>query len=75
VIAVAGAPPQSSLTDAGAENQTIVATQGGGPPHTADDRARDGHRDAAPSVSTATGPPSTPSKPPPPTTTAPAPGS
>jgi len=34
VIAVAGATAAIVLTDAGAENQTIVATQGGGPPHT-----------------------------------------
>jgi hypothetical protein len=73
VIAIAGATAAIVLTDAGAENTTIVATQGG-PPHmptTAPETATV----TLPSVSTAPGPPSTPSTPPPPTTTAPAPGS
>jgi hypothetical protein len=34
VIAIAGATAAIALTDAGAENTTIVATQGGGPAHT-----------------------------------------
>jgi hypothetical protein len=73
VIAIAGATAAIVLTDAGAENTTIVATQGGLPhtPTTAPETATV----TLPSVSTAPGPPSTPSKPPPPTTTAPAPGS
>ena len=74
VIAVAGATAAIVLTDAGAENPPIVATQGGGPPHTPT-TAPETATVTLPSVSTATGPPSTPSKPPPPTTTAPAPGS
>ena len=73
VIAIAGATAAIVLTDAGAENTTIVATQGGLPhtPTTAPETATV----TLPSVSTAPGPPSTPSTPPPPTTTAPAPGS
>jgi len=72
VIAIAGATAAIVLTDAGAENKPIVATEGG-PVHiptTAPETATV----TLPSVSTA-GPPSTPSTPPPPTTTAPAPGS
>jgi hypothetical protein len=71
VIAVAGATAAIVLADAGAENNTIVATEGGAPhaPSTA----------AAMSTvalpSTSTGPPSTPTAPPPATTTAPVPGS
>jgi zinc ribbon protein len=73
VIAVAGATAAIVLTDAGAQNNTIVATEGGAPhtPTTAPETATV----TLPSVSTAPGPPSTPSNPPPPTTTAPAPGS
>lgn len=73
VIAIAGATAAIVLTDAGAENTTIVATQGG-PPHTPT-TAPETATVTLPSVSTAPGPPSTPSTPPPPTTTAPAPGS
>jgi hypothetical protein len=73
VIAIAGATAAIVLTDAGAENTTIVATQGG-PPHTPT-TAPETATVTLPSISTAPGPPSTPSKPPPPTTTAPAPGS
>ena len=73
VIAIAGATAAIVLSDAGAENTTIVATQGGLPhtPTTAPETATV----TLPSVSTAAGPPSTPSTPPPPTTTAPALGS
>jgi hypothetical protein len=73
VIAIAGATAAIVLTDAGAQNNTIVATEGGAPhtPTTAPETATV----TLPSVSTAPGPPSTPSTPPPPTTTAPAPGS
>lgn len=74
VIAIAGATAAIVLTDAGAENKPIVATQGGGPPHTPT-TAPETATVTLPSVSTAPGPPSTPSTPPPPTTTAPAPGS
>jgi hypothetical protein len=73
VIAIAGATAAIVLSDAGAGNKTIVATQGG-PPHeptTAPETATV----TLPSVSTAAGPPVTPSTPPPPTATAPAPGS
>jgi hypothetical protein len=73
VIGIAGATAAIVLTDAGAENTTIVATQGG-PPHTPT-IAPETATVTLPSVSTAPGPPSTPSTPPPPTTTAPAPGS
>jgi hypothetical protein len=73
VIAIAGATAAIVLTDAGAQNNTIVATEGGAAhtPTTAPQTATV----TLPSVSTAPGPPSTPSTPPPPTTTAPAPGS
>jgi hypothetical protein len=73
VIAIAGATAAIVLTDAGAENKPIVATEGGAvhTPTTAPETATV----TLPSVSTAPGPPSTPSNPPPPTTTAPAPGS
>jgi hypothetical protein len=73
VIAIAGATAAIVLTDAGAENNTIVATEGGSPhsPTTAPETATV----TLPSVSTAPGPPSTPSTAPPPTTTAAAPGS
>jgi hypothetical protein len=73
VIAIAGATAAIVLTDAGAQNNTIVATEGG-PPHTPT-TAPETATVTLPSVSTAAGPPSTPSNPPPPTTTAPAPGS
>jgi hypothetical protein len=73
VIAIAGATAAIVLTDAGAQNNTIVATEGGAAhtPTTAPETATV----TLPSISTAAGPPSTPSTPPPPTTTAPAPGS
>jgi hypothetical protein len=73
VIAIAGATAAIVLTDAGAQNNTIVATEGGSAhtPTTTPETATV----TLPSVSTAAGPPSTPSTPPPPTTTAPAPGS
>jgi zinc ribbon protein len=74
VIAIAGATAAIVLTDAGAENNPIVATEGGGSPHTPTS-APETATVTLPSVSTAPGPPSTPSTPPPPTTTAPAPGS
>lgn len=71
VIAIAGATAAIVLADAGAENNTIVATEGGAPhaPATAPETATV----TLPGVST--GPPVTPTEPPPPTTTAPAPGS
>jgi hypothetical protein len=72
LIAIAGATAAIVLTDAGAENKPIVATEGG-PVHTPT-TAPETATVTLPSVSTA-GPPSTPSTPPPPTTTAPAPGS
>lgn len=70
VVAVAGATAAIVLADAGADNGTIVATEGGAPhpPSTAAVTTV-----ALPGVST--GPPSTPTAPPPATTTAPAPGS
>jgi zinc-ribbon domain len=73
VIAIAGAAAAIVLADAGAEDTTIVATQGGGPhePTTASESTTV----TLPSVSTAPGPPVTPTAPPPPSTTAPAPGS
>ena len=74
LIAVAGATAAIVLADAGAENSTIVATQGGVPhsPTTAPETATV----ALPSVpsGTPTGAPSTPTAPPPATTTAPRPG-
>lgn len=73
VIAIAGATAAIVLSDAGAQSEPLVATQGG-PVHvptTAPETATV----TLPSVSTAPGPPATPSTPPPPTTTAPAPGS
>lgn len=73
VIAIAGATAAIVLTDAGAGNPTIVATEGGAP-HTPT-AAPQTATVTLPSVSTAPGPPSTPSNPPPPTTTAPGPGS
>ena len=71
VIAIAGATAAIVLADAGAENTTIVATEGGAPhaPTTAPETATV----TLPGVST--GPPVTPTEPPPPTATAPAPGS
>jgi hypothetical protein len=72
VIAIAGATAAIVLTDAGAENTTIVATHGG-PPH-APTTAPETATVTLPSV-TVPGPPSTPARPPPPRTTAPAPGS
>jgi hypothetical protein len=71
VIAIAGAAAAIVLSDAGAENKTIVATEGGVPhlPTTAPETATV----TLPGVST--GPPVTPTEPPPPTATAPAPGS
>jgi len=73
VIAIAGATAAIVLTDAGAQDNPIVATAGGAAhaPTTAPQTATV----TLPSVSTAPGPPTTPSAPPPPTTTAPAPGS
>jgi hypothetical protein len=74
LIAVAGATAAIVLADAGAQNNTLVATQGGVPhsPTTAPPTATV----ALPSVpsSTPTGAPSTPTTPPPATTTAPLPG-
>jgi hypothetical protein len=74
VLAVAGATAAIVLSDAGAGNNTIVATQGGAPhsPTTAPPTTTV----ALPSVpsGTPTGPPVTPTAPPPATTTAPRPG-
>jgi hypothetical protein len=74
LIAVAGATAAIVLADAGAEDTTLVATQGGAPspPTTAPPTATV----ALPSVPTGTptGAPSTPTAPPPATTTAPRPG-
>jgi hypothetical protein len=74
VIAVAGATAAIVLADAGAENKTIVATEGG-PAH-APTTAPETATVTLPSVSTQPGgPPATPTNPPPATSTAPAPGS
>ena len=74
VIAVVGATAAIVLSDAGAENTTLVATQGGVPhsPTTAPQTATV----ALPTVpaGTPSGAPSTPTAPPPATTTAPGPG-
>jgi hypothetical protein len=74
LLAVAGATAAIVLADAGAENSTLVATQGGTPhsPTTAPETATV----ALPSVPSGTpsGAPSTPTVPPPATTTAPRPG-
>ena len=74
LIAVAGATAAIVLSDAGAQNEPIVATQGGSPhaPTTAPGTATV----VLPTVpsGTPTGAPSTPTEPPPPTTTAPRPG-
>jgi hypothetical protein len=74
VLAVAGATAAIILSDAGAGNSTIVATEGGAPhaPTTAPPTTTV----ALPSVpaGTPTGPPQTPTAPPPATTTAPRPG-
>jgi hypothetical protein len=74
LIAVAGATAAIVLSDAGAQNGTIVATQGGAPhtPTTAPQTATV----VLPTVpsGTPTGAPSTPTEPPPTTTTAPPPG-
>ena len=74
VLATAGAVAAIVLSDAGAENSTIVATHGGTlhSPTTAPETATI----ALPTVpaGTPTGPPSTPTAPPPATTTAPGPG-
>ena len=73
LIAVAGATAAIVLADAGAENSTLVATQGGTPhsPTTAPVTATV----ALPSVPSGTpGAPSTPTAPPPAKTTAPRPG-
>jgi len=72
VIAIAGTTAAIVLSDAGAQNEPLVATQGG-PVH-APTTVPETATVTLPSVSTAAGPPSTPSTPPPPTTTAPAPG-
>jgi hypothetical protein len=73
VIAIAGATAAIVLSNAGAQSEPIVATQGG-PAH-APTTAPETATVTLPSVWTTPGPPETPSKPPPPTTTAPAPGS
>src|SRR2546422_1283307 len=74
VIAVAGATAAIVLSDAGAENRTLVATHGGAPhaPTTAPQTATV----ALPSVPSGTpgGAPTTPTNPPPATTTTPRPG-
>ena len=72
LIAIAGATAAIVLSDAGAQNEPLVATQGG-PVH-APTTAPETATVTLPSVSTALGPPSTPSTPPPPRTTSPAPG-
>jgi hypothetical protein len=73
VIAVAGATAAIVLTDAGAENKTLVATHGGTvhSPTTQPQTATV----TLPAVPTSTGPPVTPTAPPPATTTARPPGS
>jgi hypothetical protein len=70
VIAVAGASAAIVLSEAGAENRPIVATEGGSPhaPTTAPPTA------TAPLPTVPSGTPSTPTAPPPATTTAPRPG-
>jgi hypothetical protein len=75
VIAVAGATAAIMLADAGAENKTIVATEGGSA-RTAT-TAPETATVTLPSVSTQTsgGPPVTPTNPPPATSTSAAPGS
>jgi hypothetical protein len=73
LIAIAGATAAIVLTDAGAQSEPLVATQGG-PVHTPSTTPETATV-TLPAVSTAPGPPSTPSTPPPPTKTAPAPGS
>jgi hypothetical protein len=74
VIAVAGAAAAIVLSDAGAQDGTIVATKGG-PPHSPT-TAPETATVVLPTVpsGTPTGAPSTPTQPPPPTTTAPQPG-
>jgi hypothetical protein len=74
VIAIAGAAAAIVLADAGAGNNTIVAT--GGPPAHSPTTSPVTTTVALPTVpsGTPTGPPSTPTTPPPATTTAPAPG-
>lgn len=74
VIAVAGAAAAIVLADAGAENGTIVATEGG-PAHspTTSPVTTTVELPSVP-TGTPTGPPSTPTAPPPATTTAPRPG-
>jgi hypothetical protein len=67
VIAVAGAAAAIILADAGAEDRTIVATEGG-PPHLPT-------TSPVTTVALPTVPTGTPTAPPPATTTAPAPGS
>jgi hypothetical protein len=73
-LAVAGAAAAIILSNAGAGNSTIVATQGG-PPHSPT-TAPETATVALPTVPSGTpnGAPSTPTTPPPPTTTAPRPG-
>jgi hypothetical protein len=74
LIAVAGATAAIVLSEAGAQDRTIVATEGG-PPH-APTTAQATATVPLPSVpsGTPTGTPSTPTTPPPATTTAPRPG-
>jgi hypothetical protein len=74
LVAVAGATAAIVLADAGAEDRTLVATEGG-PPH-APTTAPGTATVALPTVpsGTPTGPPPTPTNPPPATTTAPQPG-
>jgi hypothetical protein len=72
VIAIAGATAAIVLSDAGAQGEPLVATEGG--PIHAPTTVPETATVTLPSVSTAAGPPSTPSAPPPPTTTAPASG-
>jgi hypothetical protein len=71
IVAVAGATAAIVLADAGAQSNTIVATQSGTvhPPTTAPQAS------TVTLPGTASGPPVTPTQPPPQTTTAPAPGS
>jgi hypothetical protein len=74
LIAIAGAVAAIVLADAGAENHTIVATEGG-PPHlpTTSPVTATVQLPSVP-TGTPTGPPSTPTAPPPATTMAPRPG-
>jgi len=74
VIAIAGATAAIVLTDAGAENKTLVATHGGAA-HTPTTQAQTATVTLPAETPTSTGPPVTPTAPPPATTAARPPGS